>query len=184
MAAADSYSSDYFPASYSPDPDLLNIYSLTSHFDTWWREMDCDPNKASRMAFILSTPFLSFRQRIVTVSGAPNILLQSQTGIATSNWHQHLSLSKEHYFVKPGRSQWTRGGVSQTKWRRQSVAVNAQGCTQLRYYRSFSKYAGPLFIATAIFAIFARLSIICAYCLFLEINVQSLLLSHPYFIWF
>ena len=32
--------------------------------------------------------------------------------------------------------------------------------------------------------LFAQLSIICAYCLFLEINVQSLLLSDPYFIWF
>ena len=32
MAAADLSSSDYFSASYSPDPDLLNICSLTSHF--------------------------------------------------------------------------------------------------------------------------------------------------------
>ena len=50
MAAADSSSSAYFSASYSPDPDLLNICSLTRHFDTWCREMDSDPDKA----FILS----------------------------------------------------------------------------------------------------------------------------------
>ena len=50
MAAADSSSSAYFSASYSPDPDLLNICSLTRHFDTWRREMDSDPDKA----FILS----------------------------------------------------------------------------------------------------------------------------------
>ena len=50
MAAADSSSSDHFSASYSPDPDLLNMCSLTSHFNTWCREMDSDPDKA----FILS----------------------------------------------------------------------------------------------------------------------------------
>ena len=53
MAAVDLYSSDYFPTSYSPDPDLLNIYSLTSHFDTWCHEMDCDPNKAFILAGIV-----------------------------------------------------------------------------------------------------------------------------------
>ena len=50
MAAADSSSSAYFSASYSPDPDLLSICSLTRHFDTWCREMDSDPDKT----FILS----------------------------------------------------------------------------------------------------------------------------------
>ena len=50
MAAAYSSSSAYFSASYSPDPDLLNICSLTRHFDTWCRELDSDPDKA----FILS----------------------------------------------------------------------------------------------------------------------------------
>ena len=52
MAAAESSSPDYFSASYSPDPDLLNICSLTSHVDTWCREMDSDPDKALILAGI------------------------------------------------------------------------------------------------------------------------------------